>query len=107
MSEVQGLAEQFESAFPDAPQMIYFRPPSCYCSEWVLRFAEKLGYTTVLYSRTYYDYDDENQPDVAESLNKMKTTLHPGCVYYFHATSATTARSPGCMVSSSSGMPGD
>ena len=91
MSEVQGLAEQFESAFPDAPQMIYFRPPSCYCSEWVLRFAEKLGYTTVLYSRTYYDYDDENQPDVAESLNKMKTTLHPGCVYYFHATSATTA----------------
>ena len=91
MSEVQGLAEQFETAFPDAPRMIYFRPPSCYCSEWTLRFAEKLGYTTVLYSRTYYDYNDDDQPDPEESLNKMKTTLHPGCVYYFHSTSATTA----------------
>ena len=45
----------------------------------------------MLYSRTYYDYDDDNQPDPEESLNKMKTTLHPGCVYYFHSTSATTA----------------
>lgn len=91
MNEVQGLAEQFETAFPDAPQMIYFRPPSCYCSEWTLAFAEKLGYTTVLYSRTYKDYDDNDQPDPAESLAKLKATLHPGCVYYFHSTSSTTA----------------
>ena len=91
MYEVQGLAEQFETAFPDAPQMIYFRPPSCYCTDWVLRFAEKLGYTTVLYSRTYRDYDESDQPDPAESLEKLKTTLHPGCVYYFHSISSTTA----------------
>ena len=89
--EVQGLAEQFETAFPDAPQMTYFRPPSGCSSEWVLAFAEKLGYTTVLYSRTYKDYDDDDQPDPAESLTKLKATLHPGCVYYFHSTSSTTA----------------
>ena len=91
MSEVQGLAEQFETAFPDAPQLTYFRPPSGNCSEWVLRFAEKLGYTTVLYSWTYLDYDDENQPDPQATLERIRTTLHPGCVYYFHSTSSTTA----------------
>ncbi len=91
LDEVGGLTKQFEAAFPDAPQMTYFRPPAGNCSEWVLTFAEKMGYTTVLWSWTYYDYDDEAQPDLMESLNKLKSGLHPGCVYFFHSTSATTA----------------
>ena len=92
-SEVQGLSDEFEAAYPDAPQMIYFRPPSGSANEWVLRYAELLGYTTVLYSWTYLDYseNEEEQPDLETSFAKLKSQLHPGAVYYFHSTSSTTA----------------
>ena len=90
LSEVRDLADQFETKFPDAPQMIYFRPPGGNCNDWVLRFAEKLGYTTVLWSWTYADYDDEDQPDLGVSFDKLKSGLHPGCVYFFHTNSTTT-----------------
>ena len=92
-SEVQGLSDEFEAAFPDAPQMIYFRPPSGNASEWSLKYAEMLGYTTVLYTWTYLDYSENEweQPDLASSFEKLKSQLHPGAVYYFHSTSSTTA----------------
>ena len=37
------------------------------------------------------DYDVDNQPDQAESLQKMISRLHPGAIYLLHGQSATNA----------------
>ena len=90
--EVTKLEEAYRAAFPDAPDMLYFRPPSENCNDWVLAYAEKLGYTTVLHSWAYRDWVVEDQPDVEESLAKLKENLHPGCVYLFHTVSETNTK---------------
>lgn len=89
LTELQGLEDLYYEKFPDAPPMIYFRPPSGNCNEWVLKLADLMGYTTVLWSWAYLDYDTENQPDVGATLEKVKEGLHNGCVYLFHPESQT------------------
>ena len=91
LEEVDGLDERYRAAFPDAPPMLYFRPPSGNCNEWVLKFAYKLGYTTVLYSFAYDDYHEDAQPDPEYAMELIQAKLHPGCVYLFHSMSATNA----------------
>ena len=90
--EVIGLEEKYYKAFPDAPPMLYFRPPSGNCNNWVLTYAEKLGYVTALYSFAYNDWDTKAQPDLDAAFENLKIKLHPGCVYLFHTVSSTNAK---------------
>ena len=90
--EVIGLEEKYFKAFPDAPPMLYFRPPAGNCNNWVLTYAEKLGYITALYSFAYNDWETTNQPDLDKSLANLKVRLHPGCIYLFHTVSSTNAK---------------
>ncbi|MBE6626440.1 MAG: hypothetical protein E7628_04595 [Ruminococcaceae bacterium] len=91
MQQLNDLEAMYLEKFPDAPPMHYFRPPSGSCNEWSFIMADKMGYKTVMWSWTYYDYDTNNQLPVAEALAKAKNALHPGVVYLFHAESQTNA----------------
>jgi len=90
--EVIGLENKYYDAFPDAPPMLYFRPPAGNCNNWVLTYADKLGYITALYSFAYNDWDTDAQPELDASLDNLKLKLHPGCVYLFHTVSSTNAK---------------
>ncbi len=98
LSEVQGLEDLYYATFPDAPPMVYFRPPSGNCNEWVLKMTDLMGYTTVLWSWAYKDYDTNNQPDVWSTMENVKAGLHNGCVYLLHPESETNAAMLGQMI---------
>ena len=56
-----------------------------------LKMAQDLGYTTVLWSFAYADWDNHNQPDPRVSLGKILSHVHNGAVILLHPTSATNA----------------
>ena len=91
IDEMRTVEEDFKAQFPDAPDMIYFRPPNGAVNEWLLRIEAKLGYRTMVWSYTYKDYIVYEQWDYEDALNILKEHLHPGCVYLLHAESSTNA----------------
>lgn len=98
VKELQGLEDIFYTYFPDADPMIYFRPPSGAANEWVLSLADKMGYTTVMWSWAHRDFYDDDQPGTAETIEKIKTGLHNGCVYLLHPESTTNTAILGDMI---------
>ncbi len=91
IDEILSNEEKLKSHIPDAPDMIYYRPPMGAASEWALAMAQAMGLTTVFWSWTQYDYDLDNQPDPYTALENAKSGLRPGCVYLLHAVSPTNA----------------
>lgn len=72
-------------------EMNLFRFPAGKFSEQSLAVLANCGYTGVFWSFAYLDYDVNNQPDQAKSLQKMKDCLHPGAIYLLHGQSETNA----------------
>lgn len=70
-------------------EMTLFRPPMGEYSEQTLALAQQLGYQSVFWSYAYRDWDPNNQPDEAESLEKALKYVHGGAVYLLHAVSET------------------
>ena len=91
IDEILSNEEKLKSHIPNAPDMIYYRPPMGATSEWALAMAQAMGLTTVMWSWTQYDYDPDNQPDPYTALENAKSGLRPGCVYLLHAVSSTNA----------------
>lgn len=87
--EVMGNHQYIEENF--GYDMYLFRYPAGKFSEQTLAIVNNCGYKSVLWSFAYMDYDVNNQPDKAESLEKMTDKLHPGAVYLLHAESKTNA----------------
>ena len=87
--EVMGNHQYIEANF--GYDMYLFRYPAGKFSEQTLAIVNNCGYKSVLWSFAYMDYDVNNQPDEAESLQKMTDKLHPGAVYLLHAESETNA----------------
>lgn len=69
----------------------YYRPPQGRFSEQNLRYAEKLGYKTIMWSFAYADWDNNKQPDPERSYENIIAHTHPGMVILLHPTSATNA----------------
>lgn len=69
--------------------MYLFRFPAGKFSEQSLAIVNNCNYESVFWSFAYLDYDVNNQPDPAESLQKMTDRLHAGAIYLLHAESAT------------------
>ncbi len=69
-------------------EMKLFRPPSGYFSEQVWAIAQSLGYRSYNFSFTHKDYDTDNQPDPAKTLEKMTNAIHSGAIYQLHAISS-------------------
>lgn len=70
-------------------KMTYIRPPKGEYNEQSLAVSQALGYTTMLWSYAYYDYNVNSQPDHQESLKKLLDNAHPGAIYLLHSVSDT------------------
>ena len=69
----------------------YYRPPQGLYSEDNLKKAKAMGYKTIFWSLAYADWDNANQPDPDEAVEKLTLRLHDGAVILLHATSKTNA----------------
>ncbi len=69
----------------------YYRPPEGTFSEINLKMAKDLGYTTVLWSFAYADWDNAAQPSHESAKKKILDNVHDGAVILLHPTSATNA----------------
>ena len=69
----------------------FYRPPEGEIDERSARCAAALGYTAVMWSFAYADWDNERQPDKDAALRKLEDGAHPGEILLLHPTSATNA----------------
>lgn len=69
--------------------MYVMRPPMGEFSERVLACAKELGYTTVLWSFAYPDWDVNKQPEKNAAYEKITSKTHNGAIYLLHAVSET------------------
>ena len=69
----------------------FYRPPQGLYSGENLEMAKELGYKTVFWSLAYADWDNNNQPNPDEAVEKLIRRTHDGAVILLHATSKTNA----------------
>ncbi len=70
----------------------YFRFPEGRYNEQALAVISELGYKTVFWSFGYADWDDNKQPPVDKSMEKILSNTHNGEVILLHPTSSTNAQ---------------
>ena len=68
-------------------EMKYIRPPKGEYSERTLKLTNNLGYTTVMWSLAYDDWDEQKQGREEYGKQKILENIHPGAVILLHATS--------------------
>lgn len=69
----------------------YYRPPEGKLTECNLKFAEEIGYSTVLWSFAYADWDNNKQPSKTDAMKKIMDNIHNGEIMLLHPTSSTNA----------------
>ena len=72
-------------------EMKYMRPPKGEFSEANLAYVKKLGFTPVLWSFAYDDWDDNKQEREEYGKKKILDNLHNGEIMLLHATSKDNA----------------
>lgn len=68
-------------------EMKYIRPPKGELSERTLNITNNLGFTTVMWSLAYDDWDENKQGRTDYGKKKIIDNIHPGAVILLHATS--------------------
>ena len=68
-------------------EMKYLRPPKGEFSERTLNISNSLGYTTVMWSFAYDDWDEDKQGREEYAKEKILSNMHNGCVILLHANS--------------------
>ena len=68
-------------------EMTYFRPPKGEFSQRTASIVDSLGYTSVLWSNAYDDWDKEKQGRSDYGKKKVLDNLHNGAVILLHSTS--------------------
>lgn len=86
--EMDDVAELF-TQITDEKLSMYYRPPEGKCGITNLEMAQELGYSTILWSLAYVDWDAEHQPSHKDALEKLTARIHPGAVVLLHNTSKT------------------
>ena len=81
MSLHKDLYEQFNY------EMKYIRPPKGEYSEASVAYTNTLGYTTVMWSFAYDDWEEEKQGREDYGKKKILDNLHSGEIMLLHATS--------------------
>lgn len=90
-AELTSLEQLYKESF-NVDMKKYYRPPEGKFSEENLRWAQDLGYKTVMWSFAYADWDNNNQPSKEYAMNKILDNLHNGEVILMHPTSDTNAK---------------
>ena len=89
-NELLSLEKLYEKEF-GVKMAKYYRPPEGKFTEANLKYAQDLGYKTIMWSFAYADWDNSNQPSCEYALNKILNNVHNGEVMLLHPTSATNA----------------
>lgn len=79
-------------------EMKYFRFPSGNFNEQTLAVVQSMGYKSVFWSFAYKDWLTDDQPDPAESEERLVKAVCPGNIYLLHAVSSTNARVMGSFI---------
>lgn len=72
-------------------EMQYLRPPCGEYSERSLSITQSLGYSTLMWSFAYVDWNTDSQPAHDDALRQMTESAHGGAVYLLHSVSETNA----------------
>lgn len=88
-SEVMDLHSAISQKF--GYEMKYIRPPKGEYSEKTIAYCNSLGYTTVMWSFAYDDWDENKQGREEYGKKKILENLHNGEVMLLHATSKDNA----------------
>lgn len=72
-------------------KMTYFRPPMGEFSEYSMNVINNMGYTTVMWSFAYDDWNVNNQKGVQYAKDKILKNIHPGAILLLHAVSKDNA----------------
>ncbi len=72
-------------------EMKYLRPPKGEFSQRTLSLTKSLGYTTVMWSFAYDDWDENKQGREEYAKEKILSNIHNGCVMLLHANSKDNA----------------
>lgn len=68
-------------------EMQYIRPPKGEFSQKSLSETNALGYTTVMWSLAYDDWDEQKQGREEYAKKKILDNIHPGAVILLHGNS--------------------
>ena len=68
-------------------EMKYIRPPKGEYSEASVAYCNTLGYTTVMWSFAYDDWDENKQGREEYGKKKVLDNIHNGAIILLHATS--------------------
>jgi len=68
-------------------EMKYIRPPKGEYSEKSVAYTNSLGYTTVMWSFAYDDWDENKQGREEYAKKKILENIHPGAVMLLHGNS--------------------
>ena len=79
-------------------EMTLYRPPEGAFSEQTLAMVQQTGYTTVLWSFAYKDWDPNNQPGVDAARERTEKFIHEGAIYLLHAVSHDNAEILGDLI---------
>ena len=72
-------------------EMKYLRPPKGEFSQRTLELTKSLGYTTVMWSFAYDDWDENKQGREEYAKTKILSNTHNGAVILLHANSKDNA----------------
>ena len=70
---------------------MFYRPPEGKFTTDNLAWAQSAGYTTVLWSTAYVDWNTSSQPDHSYAYKKLEERTFPGAIILLHSTSQTNA----------------
>lgn len=79
-------------------EMSLYRPPEGAFSDQTLAMVQQMGYTTVLWSFAYADWDPDNQPGEQAALDRTTNFIHDGAIYLLHAVSHDNANILGDLI---------
>ena len=67
----------------------FYRPPEGKFTKENLKWAQQQGYTTVLWSSAYVDWNNDDQPSHSYAFEKIADRTFDGAVFLLHSTSKT------------------
>ena len=70
---------------------MFYRPPEGKFTQENLAWAQQAGYTTVLWSSAYVDWNNDSQPSHSYAFEKIAQRTFDGAVFLLHSTSKTNA----------------
>lgn len=70
---------------------LFYRPPEGKFSDENLKWLHDAGYTTVLWSSAYVDWDTKNQPSHESAFKTIDKRTFDGAIFLLHSTSKTNA----------------